>query len=84
MSHQPRPFWIKGTAVQAFSQQNQYGNPSGHSSIAACVMTAIALDLYYWLKPSKIWQIILIVITPQVIMVTIAYSRLFLGIHSLN
>ena len=51
LDHEPRPFWIKDTPVQAFLCSYGYGNPSEHASVAASASIAIALDFYAWLKP---------------------------------
>jgi len=40
--HSPRPFWVS-TEVKAFSCQNEFGNPSGHSMFSA----GIALVLWF-------------------------------------
>jgi len=91
--HQPRPFWVSDD-VQAFACSSQYGNPSGHSTIAMGTAVYLWLDYNSWAidastrdTPSQFskwyWRLIFAVLG-LVYAVTIAYSRMFLGVHSFN
>jgi membrane-associated phospholipid phosphatase len=88
--HQARPIWVS-EAVKAYGCSNQYGNPSGH-----CLST-MGITLTCWLdyntcamrdpegvKMSSwvyrlLWFIFVLGFTGS-----IAYSRMFLGVHALN
>ena len=87
--HDPRPFWVSDD-IQAFSCSNQYGNPSGHC------FTCLGIPLAAWLDYNSTammnpeakwsaWYLRLIAFIPVLLFpATIAYSRMFLGVHSLN
>ena len=85
LNHQARPFWIPGTQIQAFTCEGQYGNPSGHSSYSMAVCLAMWLDLKD-LIPERRWYWIQILFAASLLSIpfVIAYTRLFLGVHSLN
>ena len=43
---QPRPFWVEpAIEMKEISCSKEYGNASGHSFLAACLASAIFLDL---------------------------------------
>ena len=73
--HDPRPFW-SSDAVQAFSCSRQYGNPSGHTMTAFCALI-FALEGSRASRSKR-------VLVALGFGVTVAYSRLFLGVHSLD
>mmetsp|Transcript_12057 Transcript_12057/g.15396 ORF Transcript_12057/g.15396 Transcript_12057/m.15396 type:complete len:189 (+) Transcript_12057:13-579(+) len=87
--HQARPFWV-GVDVQAFSCSTSYGNPSGHCFTCMGVPLAVWLDYnsraittpsirlsaWYW---RALFFALMLLFTGM-----IAYSRMFLGVHSLN
>ena len=74
--HGARPFW-SADAVQAFHCTTQYGNPSGHAMTAFCAGLLFAFSQE---KKVKAGAIGLALVFGSVV----AYSRLFLGVHSLN
>ena len=74
--HDPRPFW-SSDQVQAFSCSRQYGNPSGHSMTAFCSALLFALDSG---RSDKRIRILFALLFGS----SVAYSRLFLGVHSLD
>ena len=43
--HDGRPFWV-GSNVRAYACESQFGNPSGHSTMAMGMSLTIWLDLY--------------------------------------
>jgi membrane-associated phospholipid phosphatase len=80
--HDPRPFWVSPD-VNALSCSSQFGNPSGHSENAIAMSLLLWLDLVYRSdKPrcTKITVLILALLFP----ISIGYSRLLLGVHSLD
>ena len=80
----PRPFWSSDD-VQAFSCSVEYGNPSGHTMIAVGLPLLIALDVVADFKESlSCRNRNLIYVAAVALGVSVGYSRLFLGVHSLN
>jgi len=80
--HQARPYWVN-TNIIAYSCSSQYGNPSGHSE------TSMGFALIMWLdycrtQDSHWWKKVVGFFVATSFGVSIAYSRLFLGVHSLN
>ena len=79
-----RPFWIKGKLYKEICDGG-FGNPSGHS----ITTTYIYLTLFIYLKESKFLgknlcvQIIIFIIFLFWILLII-FSRIILGLHSLN
>lgn len=89
--HQARPFWVANADVQAYGCSNQYGNPSGHCMDSLGISLTIWLDYnsetikrqsamkmgsWYW---RLFWFVCVLTFAA-----TIAYSRMFLGVHALN
>ena len=91
--HEARPFWV-GPDVQAFSCSNGYGNPSGHCTIVTASILAFYLSMYDSARTGQNQQIsvckrnwtlrILNGVIGLALIGTIAYSRMILGVHSLN
>ena len=85
--HNARPFW-SSDAVQAFQCSTQYGNPSGHSLCAFA--TALLIALAYSDSQKSVngsipkAKMYLALGTATLFGTTVAYSRLFLGVHSLD
>lgn len=82
--HEPRPFWIT-TNIQAFSCSSQFGNPSGHSSSSMGMAMVVWLDYlieseWYLIERRKILEFLL----AFAFGCTVGYSRMFLGVHSLD
>ena len=86
--HQARPFWASSD-VKAFGCSTQYGNPSGHS------LTSMGAALFLWLdynqnaqnKEGQFYNMytrVFLFIVAITFGLSIGYSRLFLGVHSLN
>ena len=86
--HQARPYWASEN-VQAFSCSSQYGNPSGHSLFSMATGLIIWLDYnQHAQEMSGMWfskgaRVVLLIVA-LVFGATIGYSRMFLGVHSLN
>jgi membrane-associated phospholipid phosphatase len=70
--HQPRPYWIGD--VKALGEEASYGIPSTHSSDSLAVWGYVAYRL------NKSWLSIVSV----VVILMIALSRLYLGVHFLQ
>jgi len=82
----PRPLWVN-PAVLPFHCSSQFGNPSGHA------MTCLSRPLQLWLDlnknvregvVSKLWFRLLLLALCLAFAGSIFYSRLFLGVHSLD
>ena len=87
--HQARPFWVN-PAIKAINCSKGYGNPSSHSYACMGISLAIFLDFNAWVSTrpdSKMrawyWQALLLIVS-LIFTGAICYSRLFLGVHSLN
>ena len=79
-----RPFWIKGKLYKDICDGG-FGNPSGHS----ITTTYIYLTLFIYLKESKFlrkrfYAQIIIFILFLFWIISIIFSRIILGLHSLN
>lgn len=88
--HQARPFWVTNE-IEAISCSSQYGNPSGHS------MVSLGMTLAFWLDyntrsrapESKVllkawyWRALFLCLC-LAFAYSIGYSRMFLGVHSIN
>ena len=80
--HDPRPFWVSYD-VQAFACESEFGNPSGHCSMSLGMALTAAFD--YWENGDKTWWKRLIVFLLAISFgLSIAFTRLFLGVHSLD
>jgi membrane-associated phospholipid phosphatase len=78
--HSPRPFWASNE-VKAFSCENEFGNPSGHSMFAAAMSLIVWFNFQQNLTTVNRWSSLLLTI---IFALAIGYSRLFLGVHSLD
>ena len=88
-NHQGRPFW-ENPAVDAIACSNQYGNPSGHSFASMGMALAVWLDFnsVFSRKTESYlsawyWRLLLL-IAALAFAGAIGYSRVFLGVHSIN
>lgn len=91
--HQARPFWVS-EEIWAGDCTTEYGNPSGHCLMSLGISLSVFLDYNCWAcaeskkeNPScnSKWYMRLLYATLVVVFSgTIAYSRMFLGVHSLN
>ena len=84
-----RPFWVSDE-VQAFHCSGQFGNPSGHCFQCMGVPLVLWLDYNQQARRNPnmklggwYWRALIFVIM-LIFTATIAYSRMFLGVHSLN
>ena len=77
----PRPYWVYPD-VQALSCSGSFGNPSGHSE------TAMAVAMMLWFEYSATDASFLnkagLLILALAYACSVGYSRLFLGVHSLD
>ena len=80
--HDPRPFWVD-TDIQAFSCSSQYGNPSGHSSTSVGMLCLVWLEIATSAVP-PLWLKCLTLPVAMGMGASIMYSRLFLGVHSID
>ena len=80
--HDPRPFWVN-PEINAYSCTSQYGNPSGHSSSSMGIAMMLWLDFAFTTE-NPLWSKILLFFTAVGFGVSIMYSRMFLGVHSLD
>lgn len=71
---QPRPYWTNATIINLDAPHNSFGLPSGHSQNAASLFGYLA----NWVKQKWLKVVLILVI------VMVALSRLFLGVHSLQ
>lgn len=76
----PRPFWT-GPEVKAWGCSPDFGNPSGHSLFSMSLCLTFYLSLYSQL--SRIQKVIGGFLSVS-ISLAIAFSRILLGVHSLN
>jgi len=79
--HGPRPFWSSDD-VQAFHCSTQYGNPSGHSMFGFGMPMALALN--YVAEKNVSNKGVSAIFGSLAFGASVAYSRLFLGVHSLD
>ena len=79
----PRPFWINNELL--IECNGGYGNPSGHSISNTSIYLSMAyfLSNYKLFKKSKLSKII-IYICFLFLIFNIIFSRLYLGVHSIN
>ena len=87
--HQGRPFW-ESLEVEALACTGTYGNPSGHSWGSLATSLTVFLDFNAWAsaRPASrlhawYWRILVLVIG-LTYSGSVAYSRILLGVHSLN
>ena len=87
--HGPRPFWHPGTEVQVFHCSAQYGNPSGHTSTSFSCLLLPWLD--YCTNFNKADSVLAKPLAKIVLLILaltwgclIAFSRMYLGVHSLD
>ena len=87
--HEARPFWVSDD-VSAYACSNQYGNPSGHCFTTVGVVLTIWFDYNsVALSSTDTWfrqgySRLCFLGWGLVFAGAIVYSRLFLGVHSLN
>ena len=69
--NRPRPFVTYPDLIQKDSHVGPYSFPSGHTSSAFALATSLSLCYQKWyvIAPAYVWAI------------TVAYSRMYLGVH---
>ena len=72
--HGPRPYWIDSN-VHALYPESSYGVPSGHSQNALGVPIYLAQLLNKYLSIKWFWYVAFF------IMITVSFSRMYLGVH---
>lgn len=71
--HTPRPYWVS-SEVKAFASSRSFGMPSGHAQTSLTFMGYIGASL----KKRSLWVICIPII------ILVAISRLYLGVHFLT
>jgi len=79
--HDPRPFWVD-PEIEAFDFSTSYGNPSGHSTKTFGLSILLWLDFAH--TDHKWWLKILLLPCAICWGVSVMYSRLFLGVHTID
>ena len=80
--HQARPYWVSAD-VAAYACSTDFGNPSGHCETVAGMSGALALDFSSTRRTTPMAKALALA-AAGAFSLSIAYSRLFLGVHSLN
>ena len=87
--HEARPIWVSED-VQPYGCSSQYGNPSGHNFTSWGMVITICLDYNREARRNPnmrfsawYWRLLACCVA-FAFAAAIAYSRLFLGVHSLN
>jgi membrane-associated phospholipid phosphatase len=82
--HQPRPYWVSDN-IRAYKCSKEYGFPSGHSSISMHITVLMILDIFASSAYSnEIFIQIIVLILSISFPVLIGFSRVYLGVHSLD
>ena len=76
----PRPFW-DSDSIEALKCSSQYGDPSGHSAATVGFAVQLALDYSARHKLGTVDKILWLGFA-LVYGASVAYSRVFLGVHS--
>lgn len=79
----PRPYWSSEN-VMAYKCSQDFGNPSGHSMTSMCVCMLLWLDYVYSNPESSGLRKTLLFIAAMCFALAIGYSRLILGVHSVD
>jgi len=80
---EPRPYWVSPT-ITAYKCSSQFGHPSGHSSITMTMSFLLWLDIFVtWTNVSRT-KMLIILIPFLLFPLTVAYSRMILGVHAIN
>ena len=80
----PRPYWVS-TAISSENCEGGYGNPSGHAFSSSCVYLTIwhiTSDNEFFTK--RYWLRVIYLGITLILIFLIMFSRLYLGVHSLN
>jgi membrane-associated phospholipid phosphatase len=79
----PRPYWTFPAVRVLYHCSRGFGNPSGHAMWCFAIPIAISLDIRRSNPHGKCMQLISI-ITTLWIGISIAFTRMILGVHSLD
>lgn len=80
--HDPRPYWVFAQ-VWPFNCQKGFGSPSGHTMWVWTIPMALTLDLKRSNPTGKCMFIVAIILTIG-LGVQEAWTRMFLGVHTLD
>lgn len=69
--------------MEAYACETDFGNPSGHSETVVAMSLILVLDFCKVHNPPSSVKLMAIIFA-GILSWSIAYSRLFLGVHSLN
>jgi membrane-associated phospholipid phosphatase len=81
---QPRPYWLSSEVkMLEWTCYTEYGNPSGHSALVIVLLDFLVRFGCRWSKKFENLQILwyILVFIGQIV---VMFSRLYLGMHSLN
>lgn len=81
---QPRPFWVsKDVQMLEWTCYTEYGSPSGHSALAIVLLDFLVRFACRWSnKLLRVrWLLYIFILCFQIL---VMFSRLYLGMHSLN
>jgi len=84
--HSERPFWVQNN-IQALRCTTQFGNPSGHAMVSLGRPLLLWLDYQQSCKKgffSNAFIKFLLFLVTIAFALSIGYSRLVLGVHSLD
>jgi undecaprenyl-diphosphatase len=79
----PRPFWV-GQNVIAYGCDSSFGNPSGHTESSTGVALYLWLDYIATYPEHAVWKKALLLLLAIGFGVSVAFSRLILGVHSID
>lgn len=79
----PRPYWTFPAVKVLYHCSKGFGNPSGHAMWCFAIPIAISLDIRRSNPQSKC-MLIISIITTLWIGISIAFTRMILGVHSLD
>ena len=83
---EPRPFFLNPNIHPSTCKDLEYGFPSGHTTVTACTYLTLLFCIsqkWAFLNESKVLQVLSVVLLACVLVV-IGFSRLFLGVHSID
>jgi len=84
---EPRPFWTDPNMKQAeISCSKEFGNPSGHSLLAASIAFAVCADAIRYTSKTRMLAIehFFCVLVASAYIFCLGYSRIALAVHSWN
>ena len=81
--HSPRPFWVSN-ALDNYSCVTEFGNPSGHCQVAVGMALILTLDYTHDRYKRTPVQKLAAFTAFTIFGLAIAYSRMILGLHSID